>query len=139
MQKVDHEPAFNWLVKQLLRKRDIIIAKLRQRGAKKYAKTKTKFVIECPKTVDKTLGMNKKNGNTLWADAIKKETKNVRFAFGIQEKGDPPPVGHQFIKGHMIFDVKMEDLRHKVRMVSGSHMTDTSPTITYATSPPSSH
>ena len=40
----------------------------------------------------------------MWADAITKYMKNIRVAFDIREKGDPPPVGHQFIKFHMIFD-----------------------------------
>ena len=56
---------------------------------------------------------------------------NVQVAFDIQEKGDPLPVGHQFIKCHMIFDVSIEDLRHKSSMVAGRHMTDTPPTIRY--------
>ena len=68
----------------------------------------------------------------MWAYAIVKEIKNVRFAFDIREKGDPPPVGTQFIKCHMIFNVKMEDLWWKSRMVSGIHMNKTPPTITYA-------
>ena len=89
------------------------------------------FGIECQKTVDQDLALDKKNSNTLWADAITKYMKNIRVAFDIREKGDPPPVGHQFIKFHMIFDVKMEDLRRKERMVDGGHMTDTPPTITY--------
>ena len=32
----------------------------------------------------------------------------------------------------MIFDVKMEDIRHKVRMVAGVYMTDVPMRITYA-------
>ena len=32
----------------------------------------------------------------------------------------------------MIFDVKIEDLRWKARMVAGGHMTNTPKTITYA-------
>ena len=57
--------------------------------------------------------------------------KNIRVAFSIREKGDPPPVGNKLIKFHMIFDVKMENLLRKARMVSGVHMTDTPLTITY--------
>ena len=132
LQELDHEPAFNWWEKHVLRKRDRIILKVKQRSAKKYAKTTMKFGIECPKTVEEALALDSKNGNTLWADAITKEMKNVRVAFNIGEKGDSSPVGHQFIKCHMIFDVKMEDLRRKARMVAGGHMTDVPPTITYA-------
>ena len=65
IQKVDHDPAFNWWVNHALRKRDRIVAKLQQRGAKKYVKTTMKFGIECPKTVDQDLALDKKNGNTL--------------------------------------------------------------------------
>ena len=132
LQKIDHEPAFNWWVKHVLQKRDRIISKVKQRRAKKYARTTMKFGVECPKTVEEALAFDKKNGNTLWADAIAKEMRNVRVAFDIREKGASPPVGHQFIKCHMIFDVKMEDLRRKARMVAGGHMTDVPPTITYA-------
>ena len=57
--------------------------------------------------------------------------KNVQVAFGIHEKGDTTPVGQKFIKCHMIFDVKIEYLRRKARVVSGGHMTDIPPTITY--------
>ena len=45
---------------------------------------------------------------------------------------DTPPPGNQFIKFHMIFDVKMEDIRLKASMADGGHMTDVPPTITYA-------
>ena len=82
----------------MLRKKDRIIAKIWQCGAKKFAKTTTKFGIECPKTVHQTMDLEKKNGNNSWADAIAKETKNARVDSEIREKGDPPPVGHKFIK-----------------------------------------
>ena len=98
MQKVDHEPEFNWWVKHVLRERYQIVAKVRQRDAKKYAKKTMKFRIECPKKVDQDLVLDKKRGSTLWDDAIAKDMKNVRVAFNIQEKGDPTPDGHQFIK-----------------------------------------
>ena len=77
MQKFDHKPAFNWWINHVLQKRDRIVAKFRKHGTKKYAKTTMKFGIECPKTVDQSLELDKKNGNTLWDDAIAKDTKNV--------------------------------------------------------------
>ena len=65
-------------------------------------------------------------------DAIAKEMKNVRVAFKILEHGEtPPPPGFQFIRCHMIFDIKMEDSRRKAWLVAGGHMTDVPPTITY--------
>ena len=46
-------------------------------GAKKYAKTMVNFGIECLKTVDHALGMDKKTPITLWADVIANEMKNL--------------------------------------------------------------
>ena len=105
MQNVDLEPAFNWWVKHVLRKRYQIVAKVQQHDAKKYAKIKIKFRIEGPKTVDQDLALDRKNSNTLWDDDISKEMNNIQVTFDIWEKGDPPPVGHQFIKCHKGFDV----------------------------------
>jgi hypothetical protein len=42
------------------------------------------------------------------------------------------PIGSQKIPCHMIFDIKMEDFRRKVRLVAGGHMTKAPATITYA-------
>ena len=108
-----------------------MLLKFRKCGAKKYAKTTMKFRIECPKTVDKALALDKKNGNTLLADAITKEMKNIQVDFDIRQKGYHPPVGHQFIKFNMTSDVKMEDLWQKARMVACGHITNTPPNITY--------
>ena len=54
------------------RKRDRIISKVQQRQTR-YLKRTTKFGIELPKTVAEAYALDKKNGNTLWADAIAKE------------------------------------------------------------------
>ncbi len=76
-----------------------------------------KFGIELPKTVSKALELNKKNGNNLWADAIAKEMKDVCVAFKILLDEQSAPIGYQKIPCHMIFDIKMEDFRHKARLV----------------------
>jgi hypothetical protein len=60
-----------------------------------------------PKTVKETLALDRKNGNTLWADAITKEMKEVCIAFNILPDGYSAPIGYQKIPCHMIFDVKM--------------------------------
>jgi hypothetical protein len=46
-----------------------------------------------PKSVSHALTLDKKNGNTLWWDAILKEMANVRIAFDVfdGEKKDLPP------------------------------------------------
>ena len=64
MQEIDHELAFNWWVKHVLKKKDRIIASIRKLKTR-YLKKSHKLVIEHPKTVEQTLALDAKNGNTL--------------------------------------------------------------------------
>jgi hypothetical protein len=109
---IDHEPAFNWLVPHILKKRDHIISLMKKHN--RYLKRTHKLGIEVPKTVNEALALDKQNGNTLWADAIAKEMKDVCVAFKILLDGQSAPIGFQKIPCHIIFDVKMEDLCRKV-------------------------
>ncbi len=79
---IEHESAFNWWVPHVLKKRDRIIS-LVCKWTTHYLKRTHKFGIEVPKTVKEALALDCKNGNTLWADAIAKEMKEVRIAFNI--------------------------------------------------------
>jgi hypothetical protein len=79
-QGIDHEPAFIWWVPQVLRLRKRIISLVKKRKMS-YLKKNMKFEIEVPTSVDHALNINKCNGNTLWADAIVKEMKDVHIAF----------------------------------------------------------
>jgi len=137
--EIDHEPAFNWWVRQVLKRRDRIVSQVKGRAklskearAKKYTKRTQKFGIEVPRTVEDAVRLDKENGNTLWQDAIAKEMTSVRFGFRTLKDGEKVPVGFKFIRCHMIFDVKMEDFRRKARLVAGGHMTEVHPSITYA-------
>jgi hypothetical protein len=105
---IDHEPAFNWWVPHVLRKRDRIISLVRKQNPR-YLKRAHEFGIELPKTIKEALELDKKNGNTFWADAIAKEMKDVCVAFKILLDGQSVPIGYQKIPCHMIFDIKMED------------------------------
>ncbi len=128
---IDHEPAFNWWVPHVLKKRDWIISIVRKRTTR-YLKRTHKFVIEVPKTVKEALALDRKNGNTLWADAIAKEMKEVCIVFNILPDGRSAPIGYQKIPCHMIFDVKMEDFQQYAELVAGDHLTQAPATITYA-------
>jgi len=97
----------------------------------RYLKRTHKFGIEVPKTVKDALELDKKNSNTLLADAIAKEMKDVRVAFKILVDGQSVPIGYQKIPCHMIFDVKMEDFRRKAQLIAGGHKTAAPATITY--------
>jgi hypothetical protein len=113
-----------------LKKRDWIISLVCKRTTR-YLKRTHKFGIEVPKTVKEALALDRKNGNTLWADAIAKEMKEVHIAFNILPDGHSAPIGYQNIPCHMIFDVKMEDFRQKARLVAGGHRIKAPATITY--------
>ncbi len=79
---LDHEPAFNWWVPHVWKKRDQIFSLVHRRTTH-YLKRTHKFGIEIPKTVNEALALNRKNGNILWADAIATEMGKVRIAFNI--------------------------------------------------------
>ena len=128
---IDHEPAFNWWVPYVLKKRQSIISLVKKRQTR-YLKRTHKFGIEVPKSIDEALELDKKNCNTLWADAIAKEMKNVRVAFHILPNGERAPNGYQRIHCHMVFDVKMENFQRKARLVAGGNQTEAPATMTYA-------
>ena len=128
---IDHEPAFNFWVPYVIKKRERIISLVKKRQTR-YLKRTHKFGIAVPKNVDEALELDRINGNTFWADAIAKEMMNVRAAFHILPDGERAPNGYQRIHCHMIFDVKMENFQRKARLVAGGHQTETPNTITYA-------
>jgi hypothetical protein len=114
-----------------LNKRNRITSLVKQRQTR-YVKKTHKFGIEMPKTVKEAYELDKKNGNTMWADGIAKEMKTVKVAFDVMEGDRQVPIGFKFIKCHMIFDVKMEDFRRKARLVAGGHMTEAPKCMTYS-------
>jgi hypothetical protein len=122
------EPAFCWWIKDVLRRRDRIISKIKTR----YHKRTHKFGIELPKSVKEALEIDKKTNTDYWRRAIEKEMKNVRPAFNILPAGARRPVARQEIRCHMIFDVKLGDLTRKARLVAGGHMTDPPASMTYS-------
>ncbi len=130
-QGIDHKPAFNWWVPHVLKKHDWIISLVRK-WTTCYLKRTHKFGIEVSKTDKEALDLDHKNGNTLWADAIAKEKKEVCIALNILLDGHSAPIGYQKIPYHMIFDMKMEDSRQKTRLVASGHRTKAPATITYA-------
>ncbi len=91
---IDHKPAFNWWVPHLLRKGDQIISAVAKRSTR-FLKRTHKFGIEIPRTVKEAIELDRRNGNTLWANAIAKEMAEVREAFDILPNGKTTPVGYQ--------------------------------------------
>ncbi|KAL3786440.1 hypothetical protein HJC23_011021 [Cyclotella cryptica] len=102
--QIANEPAFNSWVSWVLKKRDRIISLVKHRSAW-YHKHTHKYGLEIPKSVEEAYTIDKATGTTFWCD---------------------------FIRCHMIFDVKMEDFRRKARLVAGGHATKAPATLTYA-------
>ena len=63
---LDKMPAFAWWVHYTLKKRDTIIASVRQR----LAKTTHKYGIQIPTSWKHAREIDTKNGNHLWRDAL---------------------------------------------------------------------
>jgi len=64
----------------VLHKRKHIIALVKKRSTPFLKKTH-KFGVVVPRSVAEAYALDKKNSNTLWADSIAKEMKNVRIVF----------------------------------------------------------
>ena len=119
---IAEEPAFAWWVPFMMKKRNRILAKVKS----KYWLRSHKFGIRIPKSVEEAKKVDDQNGNTLWWDEICKEMHNMRRALEVFEgTKDQLPVGYQFMKCHMIFNVKFgENVHHKAWLVAGGHMTE---------------
>ena len=134
--KIANEPAFNWWVHTVLRKRNRIVAKV-----KRYWRTTHKFGIRVPKTVEEALAIDDETGTDFWRKkALGKEMAKVKIAWkcadGVSPAQartgkEPSMIGFQEIRCHVIFDVKM-DFTRKARFVAGGHTTDTPASITYS-------
>ena len=107
---------------------------------KKYWRTTHKYGIRVPKTIKEALQLDKEDGNTYWADAIKKEMSKAQVSYVPIDGATPEQVranqvaelrGYQEIKCHIIFDVKM-DFTWKARFVAGGHMTEAPNSLTYS-------
>ena len=77
LNQITDEPKLAWWIKKVPKKRDRIISKT----ARKYWQKTHKYGLCIPHTVKEAIETDKKNGDTLWWDAILQEMKNVRPAF----------------------------------------------------------
>ncbi len=68
--------------------------------------------------------LDRRNGNTFWADALTKKMGNVCVAFEILGYKEKPPVGWFKVSGHIVFDVKMDFTRKAQWVEDGHKMTD---------------
>ena len=127
--KLSNEPAFEWWINHVIKKKHQIISKIKS----KYWQRSHKYGIRIPKTVQEALILDKENNDDLWQQAINLEMPKIRKAMRVFD-GDPKSlIGYQQITGHVIFDIKLgENFCRKARYVADGHKTDTPSHITYS-------
>ena len=84
-----NETAFSWWVPYTLRKREVILAEVKNQ----IRKTTHKYGIEIPRDVEHAQEIDSRKGSTMWRDALKKEMYNVGVAFEILDEGEHAPHG----------------------------------------------
>ena len=79
-----------------------------------------------PRTVKQALELDSRNGDSLWADAIKREIQALTNVdcFEFKDRDFKVDKSFQLTTLHIIFYVK-QDLRRKARLVAGGHLIDT--------------
>ena len=89
----------------------------------KHLKARYKFGVNIPRSAEECAREDKKNGNTLWTDALNKEKERLfdYKTFNVLDRGVKAPRGYKRIPGFFMFDVK-HDIRRKARFVAGGHM-----------------
>ena len=110
------EPAFAWWVNYVLKKRQTIINKIKNRRVKKNIK----FGIEIPQDTNEANALDAANNNDLWKRARDKELERVVVSFKLLADGEEILPGYKKIPYHIIYDVKF-DLTRKARLVAGGH------------------
>ena len=98
----------------------------------RYHRTTQKFGIELPKTVKRAFEIDEETGTTFWQDALQKEMGTAMKAFDIQPEGSKQPQGREFIKCHVVFDIKQGTLQRKCQFVADGSRADVTDIPTYA-------
>ena len=125
--KLEKEAAFAWWVRTAIKQRDSMISKMAKRVRKQM-----KFGIDIPEMYEEAVTLEKKNGNTLWQDATRKEMNNVEIAFKFLDNGTKLPIGFKKITCQLIFDVKFDLTRKAQYVLGGGHLTKVSPSLSYS-------
>jgi len=85
---------------------------------------KFKYRFEISRDFAHALELDRRNGNTFWADATAlKMYQLFEYVTFIDCGKGTAPAGHKKIRVHLLYDVK-HDGRHKARLVADGHLTD---------------
>lgn len=93
---------------------------------------KYQYGVQIPRNYAEAVELDKQNGNTMWADAVKLELGQIKdydtfndvgIAQWIDGKISNAPEGYKRIRVHLVFAVK-HDGRRKARLVADGHLTE---------------
>jgi len=84
---------------------------------------KFKYGFEVPRDYKHAIWLDKRNGNSKWAEATQLEMTQLDDYSTFKDVGKVIPDGYKKIRVHLVYDVK-HDGRHKARLVADGHLTD---------------
>ena len=84
---------------------------------------KFKYGFEVPRDYKHAIWLDKRNGNSKWAEATQLEMTQLDDYTTFKDVGKVIPEGYKKIRVHLVYDVK-HDGRHKARLVADGHLTD---------------
>ena len=84
---------------------------------------KFKYGFEVPRDYKHAVWLDKRNGNSKWAEATQLEMSQLDDYSTFKDVGKVIPDGYKKIRVHLVYDVK-HDGRHKARLVADGHLTD---------------
>ena len=111
--------------KRIAKRQKRFVRLVNQAKLKAYRnKTIYKFGVQVPNNHEHAMELDRKLGNSLWAEAEAKEFDQINdySTFKDLGKGGKPPPGYKKINVHLVYDVK-HDGRRKARLVAGGHLT----------------
>ena len=92
-------------------------------AAKSTKERITKFGYQVPRNLQDAYKLDKENGNSKWAEAIRVEVNKLKEYddFEAMAEGARAQEGYSRIPLHWVFDEK-HDFRHQARIVAGGHV-----------------
>ena len=114
-------------LKKMAKTQQRILRLANQAKLRSYRTTmKYMYGILVPNNYQQAMELDRKNGNTKWADATKLELDQIDEYSTLQDKGTDwsPPKDYKKIRVHFVYAVK-HDGRHKARLVADGHLTAT--------------
>ena len=122
---LQNERGWKWSKRIVVREKKFLrMLKIMQGQKQGKRQKKFKFGIEIPRSIREAYALDKRNGNTKWADAIRKEIDQLQeFESFVPVDDSFDLSGYSYVPMLMCFDVKF-DGRHKARYVANGSLMD---------------